>query len=187
MIAKVDAPAPKLGTGRQLVIIVCLVKGTAGRARLARRVLAAAVAVVILAIAGIEARELEPAHVPASPASVSALVPAGSCLVADQVSFAIAADRFAAPGPGCPDLIDSLAATLALSGGVSPQGGAGQAPRVVAGWEAIFGQARYVWLSGGAPARIPWTPALRSWFSGHFRLLAAFPGYGASKLYVRDR
>ncbi len=70
---------------------------------------------------------------------------------------------------------------------MSPQGGAGQAPRVVAGWEAIFAQARYVWLSGGAPARIPWTPALQSWFSGHFRLLAAFPGYGASKLYVRDR
>jgi hypothetical protein len=152
----------------------------------ARRVLAAALAVVILAIAGIEARELAPAHVPASPANVSALVPAGSCLVADQVSFAIAANRFAAPGPGCPDLVDSLAATLALSDGVSPQGGAGRAPKVVAGWEAIFGQAKYVWLSGGAPARIPWTPALQSWFSAHFRLLAAYPGYGASKLYVRD-
>ena len=31
--------------------------------------------------------------------------------------------------------IDSLAVTLALSGGVSPQGGAGQAPKVVAGWD----------------------------------------------------
>ena len=183
-----DFPAPWLAitVGAAVQSLACLVKGTAGRARLARRVLAAAVAVVILAIAVIEARELEPAHVPASPASVSTLVPAGSCLVADQVSFAIAADRFAAPGPGCPDLIDSLAATLALSGGVSPQGGAGRAPTVVAGWEAIFGKAQYVWLSGGAPARIPWTPALQSWFSAHFKLLAAYPGYGASKLYVRD-
>jgi alpha-1,2-mannosyltransferase len=196
-----DFPAPWLAiaAGAAAYSLGCLVQGAhppggrppvppeGTRARLARRVMAAAVAVVILAIAGIEARELAPAHVPPSPPSVSALVPAGSCLVADQVSFAIAADRLAAPSPGCPDLIDSLAATLALSGGVSPQGGAGQAPRVVAGWEAIFGQARYVWLSGGAPARIPWTPALQSWFSGHFRLLAAFPGYGASKLYVRDR
>ena len=182
-----DFPAPWLAitVGAAVQSLACLVKGTDGRARLARRVLAAAVAVVILAIAGVEARELEPAHVPASPASVSALVPAGSCLVADQVSFAIAADRFAAPGPGCPDLIDSLAATLALSGGVSPQGGAGHAPTVVAGWEAIFGKAQYVWLSGGASARIPWTPALQSWFSAHFKLLAAYPGYGASKLYVR--
>ena len=183
-----DFPAPWLAitVGAAVASLACLIKGTAPRARLARRALAAAVAVVILAVAGIEARELAPAHVPASPANVSALVPAGSCLVADQVSFAVAADRFAAPSPGCPDLIDSLAVTLKLSGGVSPQGGAGRAPKVVAGWEAIFGQAKYVWLSGGAPARIPWTPALQSWFSAHFRLLAAYPGYGASKLYVRD-
>jgi hypothetical protein len=183
-----DFPAPWLAitVGAAAASLACLIKGTAPRARLARRVLAGAVAVVILAVAGIEARELAPAHVPASPANVSALVPAGSCLVADQVSFAVAADRFAAPSPGCPDLIDSLAVTLKLSGGVSPQGGAGRAPKVVAGWEAIFGQAKYVWLSGGAPARIPWTPALQSWFSAHFRLLAAYPGYGASKLYIRD-
>lgn len=184
-----DFPAPWLAiaAGAAMQSLACLIRGTAARARLARRVLAAAVAVVILAIAGIEARELAPAHVPASPSNVSALVPAGSCLVTDQVSFAIAADRFAAPSPDCPDLIDSLAATLALSGGVSPQGGAGHAANVVAGWETIFGRARYVWLSGGAQARIPWTPALQSWFSGHFRLLADYSGYGASKLYVRDR
>jgi Dolichyl-phosphate-mannose-protein mannosyltransferase len=184
-----DFPAPWLAIAAGVAVqsLACLIRGAAARARLARRVLAAAVAVVILAVAGVEARELEPAHVPASPPSASALVPAGSCLVADQVSFAIAANRFTAPTPGCPDLVDSLAATLALSGGVSPQGGAGQAPSVVAGWEAVFGQARYVWLSGGASARIPWTPALQSWFSAHFRLLAAYPGYGASKLYVRER
>jgi hypothetical protein len=183
-----DFPAPWLAitVGAAVASLACLIRGTASQARLARRVLAAAVAVVIVAIAGIEARELQRARVPASPANVSALVPAGSCLVADQVSFAIAANRFEAPGPGCPDLVDSLAVTLALSGGSSPQAGAGKMPEVVAGWEAIFGQARYVWLSGGATARIPWTPALQSWFSGHFRLLAAYPGYGASKLYVRD-
>ncbi|MGH3251040.1 MAG: phospholipid carrier-dependent glycosyltransferase [Trebonia sp.] len=185
-----DFPAPWLAiaVGAAVGSLACLIKGTADRARLARRALAAVVAVVIFAIAGIEARELAPAHVPASPASVSALIPAGSCLVADQVSFAIAANRFEAPSPGCPDVVDSLAATLALSGGLSPQphGGAGQVPGVVPAWEKIFAQARYVWLQGGSSARIPWTPALRSWFSGHFRPLAAFPGYGASKLYVRD-
>jgi len=187
-----DFPAPWLAiaVGAAVQSLACLIQGTASRARLARRVLAAAVAVIILAIAGIEARELDPASVPASPANVSALVPAGSCLIADQVSFAIAADRFEAPSPGCPDLIDSLAVTLALSDGVSPQSGARYAPNVVAewdaGWEAIFGKAQYVWLQGGSSARIPWTPALQSWFSAHFKLLAAYPGYGASKLYVRD-
>jgi hypothetical protein len=184
-----DFPAPWLAiaAGTAVGSLACLIQGGEPRARAARRVVGAAVAVVILAVAAAEARELAPARVPASPPSASALVPAGSCLLADQVSFAIAANRFTAPGPGCPDVVDSLATTLALSGGVSPQGGAGQQPRVVAGWEAIFGQARYVWLSGGASARIPWTPALQAWFAAHFRLLAAYPGYGASKLYVRDR
>jgi alpha-1,2-mannosyltransferase len=184
-----DFPAPWLAiaVGTAVGSLACLIQGTERPAKIARRVVAAVVAVVILAIAGAEARELSPAQVPASPAAVSALVPTGSCLVADQVSFAIAANRFPAPSPGCPDVIDSLAVTLTLSGGKSPQGGAGQVPGVVAGWEKIFSQARYVWLQGGSAGRIPWTPALQAWFSGHFRLLAAFSGYGASKLYVRDR
>ena len=182
-----DFPAPWLAiaVGASVQSLACLIRGMASGAMLARRVVAAAVAVIIVVIAAVEARELSPEHETASP-NVSALVPAGSCLVADQVSFAIAANRFEAPSPGCPDIIDSLAVTLALSGGVSPQGGAGQAPNVVAGWEAIFAKAQYVWLSGGAPDRIPWTPALQSWFSAHFRLLAAYPGYGDSNLYVRD-
>ena len=68
---------------------------------------------------------------------------------------------------------------------MSPYGGAGHDPKVVAGWEAIFGQAKYVWLSFGASPRIP-LAELQPWFSAHFRLIAAYPGYGASKLYVRD-
>jgi len=182
-----DFPAPWLAiaVGAAVQSLACLIRGTTDRARLGRQVLAGAVAVIILAIAAVEARELSPVHETASPPNVSALVPAGSCLVADQVSFAIAANRFEAPSPGCPDIIDSLAVTLSLSGGVSPQGDAGASPSVVAGWEAIFGKARYVWLSGDASARIPWTTALQNWFSAHFRLLADYPGYGASKLYVR--
>jgi alpha-1,2-mannosyltransferase len=182
-----DFPAPWLAiaVGAAVQSLACLIRGTADWARLGRRVLAGAVAVIILAIAAVEARELSPEHETASPANVSALVPAGSCLVADQISFAIAANRFEAPSPGCPDIIDSLAVTLALSGGVSPQGGAGEAPNVVAGWEAIFAKAQYVWLSSGVSDRIPW-PALQPWFFAHFRLLAAYPSYGDSNLYVRD-
>ncbi|MGH3278556.1 MAG: phospholipid carrier-dependent glycosyltransferase [Trebonia sp.] len=195
-----DFPAPWLAVavGAAAGSLACLAKGAhrpggpapvrpeGSRARVARRVTAAAVAVVICAVAVVEARELAPARVPASPASASALVPAGSCLIADQVSLAIAANRFAAPSADCPDVIDSLATTLVLSGGVSPQGGAGQAPNVIAGWEAIFGKARYAWVSAGAPARIPWTGGFAAWFSAHFRRLAAYPGYGDSVLYVRD-
>jgi hypothetical protein len=183
-----DFPAPWLALAAGVAVgsLACLIRGTAAPARAARRIVAAVVAVVILAVGGAEARELAPARVPASPPAAAALIPPGSCLVADQVSFAIAANRFSAPSAGCPDVVDSLAVTLALSGGRSPQGGAGQVPGVIAGWEAVFGPARYVWLQGGSSARIPWTPALQAWFAARFRLIAAFPGYGASKLYVRD-
>jgi hypothetical protein len=181
-----DFPAPWLAiaAGAAVGSLACLIQGTAPSAKLARRIVGAAIAVVILGVAAIEARELSPIQMPANP-NVSALVPAGSCLVADQISFAIATNRFEAPGAGCPDLVDSLAATLALSGGVSPEGGAGQSARVVAGWEAIFWPAKYVWLSAGAKDRLPLTTGLQSWFAGHFRLVESFPGYGGSKLYVR--
>jgi len=184
-----DFPAPWLAIAVGIAVgsLACLVKGSARPARLGRRVIAGVVAVVICAVAAVEARELAPAHVPASPANVSALVPVGSCLVADQISFSIAANRFTAPSANCPDVVDSLATTLALSGGVSPQGGAGQAPNVIAGWEAIFGKAQYAWLSAGAPTRIPWTGAFPAWFASHFHRIAAYPGYGDSVLYARDR
>jgi hypothetical protein len=82
--------------------------------------------------------------------------------------------------------MDSLAATLVLSGGVSAQGGAGRLPQVISGWETIFGQARYVWLSGVSRSRIPWTAGLQDWFAAHFRLVATFGGYANSRLYVRS-
>jgi hypothetical protein len=184
-----DFPGPWIAVSAGIAVgsLACLIHGTAPRAKTARRALAAVIAVVILMVAGVEAREVASVREPASPQAAAALIPAGSCLVADQVSFAIAAGRLAQPRAGCPDVIDSLATTLALSGGVSPQGGAGRQARVSAGWEAIFGQARYVWLSAGFQARIPWTPALQSWFGAHFRPSAAFSGYGDSKLYVRTR
>jgi len=184
-----DFPAPWLAiaVGTAVGSLACLIKGSARPARLGRRVVAAAVAVVICAVAVVEARELAPAHAPASPANVSALVPAGSCLVADQVSFAIAANRFTAPSADCPDVVDSLAATLALSGGVSPQGGAGKAPNVVAAWEAVYSEAQFAWVSGNAKTRIPWTGEFAAWFASHFHPVAAYPGYGNSTLYARDR
>ena len=192
-----DFPAPWLAltAGTAAGSLACLIQGDAPAARTARRAVAAAVAVVILATGAAEARELAPAQVPASPPAAAALIPTGACLVADQVSFAIAASRFTAPGDGCPDVVDSLAETLRLSGGVSPQGGAGKDPAVIAGWKSILGQAGYVWLQGGSSARIPWTvggagsppSALSSWFAANYRKVAVFPGYGESALYVRDR
>ena len=83
-------------------------------------------------------------------------------------------------------MVDALAQTLTLSGGASPQGGAGRDPRVIAGWESIFGRAQYVWLSGGHANRIPWTPELNAWFNAHFHKVAVYRAYAASRLYERN-
>jgi hypothetical protein len=150
-----------------------------------RRPVTVVLVLIIAVTAVVEAKELSVLSQPASPPA-AAQIPAGACVVADQVSFEIAANRFAAPSPGCPDIIDSLAATLVLSGGVSPQGSAGQLSSAVAGWEAVYSKAQYAWVSSGASTRIPWTGAFASWFAAHFRVLAKYPGYGDSVLYVRD-
>jgi hypothetical protein len=68
-------------------------------------------------------------------------------------------------------VLDGLAQTLVVSGGVGVQGGAATLPHAVAGWQSIMSRAHYVWLSPNSARRIPWTPALRSWFNAHFQRL----------------
>ena len=161
-----------------------LIQSLAGSQRF-RHVLVAAFAVVIAGSAVLQVAEVATASV-ASSAAIGRLIPKGACVVTDETSVAISADRFASPGPGCSDIIDSLATTLVLSHGVSVQAGAAKLPSVVAAWQAILGHSDYVWLSGGNPRRIPWTPALTAWFHQNFRPVGpSNPSLG--QLCVRER
>jgi len=157
----------------------------AGCPRLGRRRWLAAIAAMLVAVAGVEAWELSGLRAPGVSAS-AALIPPGACVVSDEIALAIAANRFTAGSPGCPDVLDSLAVTLVAGRGVSVQGGAKALPRVAAEWRAVFGQADYVWLSGSSARRIPWTPALRRWFAGSFRPLRLPRGsFAEGRVYVR--
>jgi alpha-1,2-mannosyltransferase len=149
-----------------------------------RRVLAGCFAAAVLAVAAFQASELSGLRAPDIYPD-QALIPAGSCVVSDQTSLLIAADRFTAMPPGCPEVLDSLAQTLVLSGGVSIQGGAASLPNVVAAWQSILSRARYVWLSSGNARRIPWTPALTSWFDANFQPLDASGPGGVGQVYER--
>jgi hypothetical protein len=113
-------------------------------------------------------------------------IPPGACLITDQVSLSIAADRFTNLPPGCPDIIDSLAETLVLSNGVSVQGGAQNMPAVVAQWQTWLGKADYVWLSPdhGSKRRIPWTAGLSAWFNANFVKVGS-NGAATGQLYQR--
>jgi alpha-1,2-mannosyltransferase len=150
----------------------------------ARRWGTAAVAVVVAAVAVVELAQLGSVRVQGNP-SVASVIPAGSCVVSDQVAVTIAADRFTT-APGCPDVVDALAQTLVLSHGVSPAGGAGKQQAVVSGWESIFSQAQYVWLTAGYQNRIPWTPELDAWFHAHFHQVEVLHRYVGSRIYARN-
>jgi hypothetical protein len=172
-------PAPWLA-----LAVAAAVWALAGRTAVVRRIIAAAAAVVILAVAAQQAGEIARMRVPAG-ASVSAMIPAGACVVTDQVSYTIAADRFTAARPGCPDIVDSLAATLVISHGVSVQGGAARLGSEETAWRSALGKAQYAWFSAGNRQRIPWSAGLRSVFTRDFRLVGPVDGYPGSKLYVR--
>jgi hypothetical protein len=126
-------------------------------------------ALFIALVAILQVREMFPLRQSTAQAA-SHLIPPGSCVVSDEASLVIAADRFVGMRPGCPDIIDALAATLVVSHGVSVQGGASTRPDVVAQWKTWLGDADYVWLSPahGSRRRIPWTPALSAWFNANF-------------------
>ena len=173
-----DFPAPWLA--------LSLGGAAGGLARFAawRTVLIRAFAVLIVLIAALQIRETFPLQ-QTTAESRAFLIPAGSCLVTDEASLAIAADRFAGRPAGCPDIVDALAATLVLSNGVSVQGGANRMPQVVGAWQTWMSKADYVWLSPNNARRIPWTPALSAWFNVNFRKLGAYNGV-TGQLYARS-
>ena len=142
-------------------------------------------AVFIVLVAVLQVREVFPMR-QSTAGGMAALIPQGACVVTDEVSLTIAADRFTALPPGCPDVIDSLAVTLVASNGVSVQGGAKNMPAVVALWQKYLGAAQYVWLSPAhaSQRRIPWTTGLSDWFNANFVTVGPYnPGTG--QLYKR--
>jgi alpha-1,2-mannosyltransferase len=101
-------------------------------------------------------------------ARMQQIVPAGACVLTDQVSSLIIANRFTSSVPGCSPMIDGLGTDLALSGGLKPGTGAGKVPAVAAIWRDGLTHAQYLWLTTRANRRIPWTPSLQAYVRHHF-------------------
>jgi alpha-1,2-mannosyltransferase len=141
-----------------------------------------AIAVIILGFTALDARaEVHPGHTyPQMTPSATRLVqrmqqviPPGACVLADQVSYLLVANRFTSDVPGCSQMIDSVGTDLAYSGGLRPTTGAGRVPALAALWRTAFGHAQYVFLSDENKLRVAWNPSLRAYFTGHFALAAA--------------
>ena len=107
----------------------------------------------------------------------------GDCVLTDQVSYTIAADRFVSDVPGCSLMDDGIGTDLALSHGRTPSSGAGNVPAVAAVWWDAFRHAQFVVLSDRSFKRVAWAPGLMTYFHDNFRLLAHDQTHDA--LYAR--
>ena len=130
----------------------------------------AAVGVVILAVQqGQSDLNVTPRVTPAALRAVERIVPHGACVLSDQASFLIAADRFYSSVPGCTEMVDAIGTDYALGHGRDADSGAARFPAVNNTWQSAFRHAQYVWLSLRFNSRrIAWTPALHSYFWNHF-------------------
>jgi alpha-1,2-mannosyltransferase len=117
------------------------------------------------------------------PAAISRIIPPGACVLTDQVSLSIDANRFVSAVPGCPQLVDTLGTDLALSHGLTPGTGADRVPAVAAFWSQAFSHAQFVLLTRINTRRIAWSPSLRAYFRSHFRRVYTSPRH--LTLYVR--
>jgi alpha-1,2-mannosyltransferase len=141
--------------------------------------------VVILLVAAVQVKEMSHVrHLGAE--AVAHEIPPGACVITDEISLTIAADRFGELPPGCPDIIDSLGATLVLSNGVTIQGGAQNMPAVTAQWQRWLSKADYVWLTPdkGYTRRIPWPQDLSTWFNANFVTVGGY-SHATGQLYRR--
>jgi hypothetical protein len=158
-------------------------------AKAARRAGTAIVAVSALVLAVVAAfqfrlESVTPRVIGSIPAAIDQMVPAGACVLTDQVSVTLTANRFVSTDPNCPKVIDSLGTTLALSDGLKPQTGAAKVAAVNRAWSQAFSKAQYVLLTATNARRIAWSPQLKAYFASHFHVVYQSPR--KLMLYVRD-
>jgi Glycosyltransferase family 87 len=138
----------------------------------------AAIGITLAAVMQADYERTQQASInPAELAAVRRAIPPGACVLADEVSYLVVADRFVSDAPDCPAIDDGTGVNYALSHGLSTATGAGRVRPVAALWHSAFVHAEFVWLSYHAFKRIPWTPPIVSYFHAHFtRVRGLAPG-----------
>ena len=115
-------------------------------------------------------------------AAITRVIPPGACVVTDQASLLISANRLLSSAPGCVPIIAGFGTSYALGGRDAEAAGA--IPAVTEVWQRAFDAAQYVLLTQYSARRIAWTPELRAYLHSHFAEVSGrWPGL---TLYVRD-
>ena len=128
----------------------------------------AAAAIVFVAVTQFQAESVRANVIGPAPRPIEHIIPPGACVLTDQVSMTIVANRFYSDVPGCSQVVDGLATDVALSQGKKPSDGAGYVPAVAAVWRQAFSHAQLVLLSHNNVGRIAWTPSLKAYFAANF-------------------
>ena len=153
----------------------------------------AALVAIVAVIVGIVVHDLRAENgrrAPGPAVAVERQIPQRACVLTDDPSLTLAADRFVSNVPGCTPTVDPIGTDYALAGGRNGLTGAGRVQAVQAAWLSALRRAAYVWLTCGPPReavcqlmnrRIPWTAPIFAYFVAHFRR-----GTGPAFLYVRN-
>ncbi|MGD0374441.1 MAG: hypothetical protein ABSB01_07655 [Streptosporangiaceae bacterium] len=116
-------------------------------------------------------------------AAIERAIPPGACVLTDQVSLLISANRIVSAVPGCPVVVDGTGTSYALGHGQSALT-SGRVPAVAALWRRAFGAAQYVCLTPSNRLRIAWTPQLEAYLRSNFT--RARGPWSPLLLYVRN-
>jgi hypothetical protein len=106
--------------------------------------------------------------------AITNIIPKGSCVLYDQLSYGIFSDRFTASSAGCPSVVDPYGMWMAFG-----YQAAAPSPEFIAEWQGYMQSADYVVLSAPDATGIPWEDALLAWFRDNFS-----PVYGQDGVYI---
>jgi alpha-1,2-mannosyltransferase len=99
------------------------------------------------------------------------LIPAGACVLTSGVSYTVAANRFFATDPDCPQIVDSFGTLFAMTNGGSVNAPLAQLGPVRQVWQSSLEHAGYVWITDDTTNQVPWDAQLLAYFRAHFRLV----------------
>jgi hypothetical protein len=100
----------------------------------------------------------------------------GACVTADQITFAIDADRFNPATRGCPAVIDPYGIWVAdFPGHLPPSSGPYPEP-FVEQWGQWLTKTNDVVLVSPLSDYIPWSSGLSAWFNDSYRIVYSRPG-----------
>jgi hypothetical protein len=115
-------------------------------------------------------RSLQPA------AAIDAVIPAGSCVVFDQPTIALVANRYLSASPSCPALVDPFGIWLVQNGAALPPYSGPYAAEFTNSWSDLFSRADYAVIQSVTFGYIPWSIPLRNAFLQRFQLVDQIPG-----------